>query len=338
MLRQRTSEQIRTDAIRMGVKKARDGCISCMQGYFALARQHGATQEEIQGALEKLEDKGVIRRDILKMITLGGLAAAAGGLAIGTAEYSMGKARAIAAWWGTDSSSQSCCGMPQNFYIGRMGYGMEPHGDPFYFNINSARTAGHNRTYGYWGLVGPDLRGSIAPFDWGRMQANNAWSAWHNGPHASYIGGLTVFADIEPGFGGWSLGNYGPNQQVVSGFLQELFAITPHFVWPGMYISPYYWRGLVGQNFRPGTDFVLWLTGCDTCGGDLCSPCNFTCSTQASVVHRLAATVSNVSLGGRKPLVWQYWISNCGCGDYNVMTQNTTSLRPINSSITYAGC
>ena len=341
MLRQRTSEQIRTDAIRMGVKKGEDGCLPCMNSYFDLARQNGASQEEIQQALDNLEgtgNKGVMRRDLLKMAAASGLAAVAGKLAIGTAEYSMGQAHAITAWWGTDSSSQSCCGMPQNFYIGRMGYGMEPHGDAFFFNTNSARAAGHNHTYGYWGLVGPNLRGSVAPFEWGRFQANNAWNAWHNGPNANYIGGLTVFADVEPGFGGWGFGNYGPNQAVLNGFLQELFNITPHDVWPGLYISPYYWRSLIGQNFRPSTDYVLWLTGCDTCGNDLCSPCNYRCNTIASVKNKMAAMTNTVSLGGRKPVAWQYWISGCGCGDYSIMTQSAASLRPITSSTLYYGC
>ena len=100
MLRQRTSEQIRTDAIRMGVKKAEDGCLSCMHSYFNLARQNGATQEEIEQALDKMTatgDKGLLRRDLLKMVAVGGLAAVEGEIAVGSAEYSTGQAQAIAA-------------------------------------------------------------------------------------------------------------------------------------------------------------------------------------------------------------------------------------------------
>jgi hypothetical protein len=341
MLRQRSAEQIRLDAIRMGVKKAEDGCLSCMQSYFDLARQNGATQEEIEQALDKMtadSGKGLLRRDLLKMVAIGGLATIAGSTALGSAEYSTGQAQAITAWWGTDSSSQSCCGMPQNFYIGRMGYGVEPHGDAFFFNINAASAAGPYRTYGYWGLVGPDMRGAMTPFDWGRAQANAAWNAWHNGPHATSIRGLTVFADVEPGFAGWSVGNYKPNQAVLNGFLQELFNITPHETWPGLYISPYYWRVFMGQNFQPATSYVLWLTGCHTCSSNLCSPCDFSCNTTTSVKQVLTSTISEVALGGHKPVAWQYWISGCGCGDYNVMTQHATSLQPATSKITYRGC
>jgi hypothetical protein len=56
------------------------------------------------------------------------------------------------------------------------------------------------------------------------------------------------------------------------------------------------------------------------------------------VKKQMATTMNEVSLGGRKPVVWQYWISGCGCGDYNVMTQNATSLFPITSRTVYRGC
>ncbi|HEY7416002.1 MAG TPA: twin-arginine translocation signal domain-containing protein, partial [Ktedonobacteraceae bacterium] len=87
MLQQRTSEQIRIDALKMGIKKAQEGCLSCAYGYFTLAKQHGASDEEIQQAVNKAIKTGqhnIQRRDVLKMIASGGLAAAAGGLAIGT--------------------------------------------------------------------------------------------------------------------------------------------------------------------------------------------------------------------------------------------------------------
>lgn len=340
MLQQRTSEQIRIDALKMGIKKAQGGCLSCAYGYFTLAKQHGASDEEIQQAVDKANKAGnhnIQRRDVLKMIASGGLAAAAGNLAIGTAEYSTGQAKRAALLWGTDSNSQACCSMPQNFYIGRMGYGVEPVGDAYFFNLSAAQAAGNRRTYGYWGLVGPGSSGSWSPYDYGRKQADCAWSAWNHGPSAPYIGGLTIFADVEPGFGGWNFGNYGANQAVINGFLQEMRHITSHHSSPGLYISPYYWSNLVGTGFKPVTAYVLWVTGCDTCGGDLCNPCDFTCNTFTTVKNRLAATVSQTSLGGCKPTVWQYWISSYGCGDYNVMTQNATSLSPRRSKTLYNG-
>lgn len=347
MQRQRDQAAIRSDAIKMGIKKAQSGCFQCMDGYFTLARQQGASEEEIQVALEQAtqtKGNGLARRDLIKLLASSGLVAAAGGLALSSKEQKESYARARhplapSTWWGTDSSTQVCCQMPQHFYIGRMGYGGEPAGDAYYFNTNAAREAGHAHTYGYWGVVGPNSRPSnLSPFDWGRRQADCAWNSWNHGPNAPYIGGLTVFGDVEPGFGGWASGNYGANQNVISGFFQELFNITPPRVWPGIYISPYYWSTLIGQSFRPATDFVLWLTGCDTCGGDLCSPCNFSCNTLISVNNRFANTIINVTLGGRRPVVWQYWIGDCQCGDYNAMTQYATSLLPVNSNVTYASC
>ncbi len=330
MLRPRTSEQIRRDAIKMGVKKAREGCLSCMNGYFTLAREHGATQEEIEEALAQVntEQHGIPRRELLKIAAIGGLAALTGGLAVGVAEYSTGQAGAASMWWGTDSNTQACCGMAQNFYIGRMGYGVQPQGDAFYFNINSARSAGNNNTYGYWGLVGPGYKGNYAPYDWGKKQANCAWNAWHHGPHANYIGGYTVFVDIELGFGGWRFGDYGVNQAILNGFLAELFNITPHYVWPGLYVSPLHWNNLFGQRFVPSTAFVLWITGSDTCGGNLCSPCNFGCNTPVSVANQFHRSTGGVVVGGHHPVLWQYWISSCGCGDYNVATQYARSFTP----------
>ncbi|HEY7419026.1 MAG TPA: hypothetical protein VH593_27845, partial [Ktedonobacteraceae bacterium] len=254
------------------------------------------------------------------------------------AEYSTGQAKATSFWWGTDSNSQACCNMPQNFYIGRMGYGIEPVGDAYFFNINSARAASNRHTYGYWGLVGPGYRGGWSPYDYGRKQADCAWNAWNHGPNAPHIGGQTVFADVEPGFGGWSFGDFGANQAIINGFLRELHNITPHHKSPGLYISPYYWSNMVGTGFKPSTNYVLWVTGCDTCGGDLCSPCNFACNTLTTVRNRMSATVSHVALGGFKPVVWQYWISNCGCGDYNVMTQNAGALSPARANTLYRGC
>ncbi|HEX4208266.1 MAG TPA: hypothetical protein VHZ51_29490 [Ktedonobacteraceae bacterium] len=341
MLRPRTSEQIRIDAIKMGVKKAREGCLPCMNQYFALAREHGASQAEIECALASVstEQHGIPRRKLLKIAAAGGLAAATAGLGIASLEYaSNSHAQSVQTWWGTDSSSQTGYELPQNFYIGRMGWGKQPQGDALYFNVNAANAAGRERTFGYWGLVGPGngYRGSTSPFDWGKRQADCAWNGWNHGPHATSVGSPTIFVDIESGFGGWTNGNYTANQQVVNGFLQELFNITPRNTWPGMYISPNYWKNLLGTQFKPTTPFVLWITGCYTCGTGVCGPADNSCSTQTSVQGKWKSHVGNVALGGQKPVLWQYWISNCGCGDYNVCTQNSTSLIPIPSDTLYA--
>jgi hypothetical protein len=335
MLRQRDSEHIRGEAIKMGIHKAKSGCFACAERYFELAQQHGATEEEIHQALESTEKttgRLLSRRDLLKTVTVAGLA-------LGTAGVLATNAQAHSTWWGTDSGTQTCCGMPQDFYVGRMGYGVEPAGDPYFFNRSAAASAGLYHTYGYWGVVGPDSRPSKkSPYVWGQNQADYAWNAWHNGPSAELIGGLTVFGDVEPGFGGWSSGNHGPNQEVISGFLDELFDITPPFVWPGLYISPYYWSGLLGRDFIPKTDFVLWIAGCDTCGGDIANPCDSSNDAFTTVQHRVASTVAHIGLGKRRPVLWQYWIDSCTCGDFNVASQYAKSFSPVKGGTTYSSC
>lgn len=337
-LRARSADKVRADALKMSVRKAERGCFSCAEQYLEVARQNGATEEEIQQtktAIMQLSEQKSGRRKLLKYAAAGTAVVTAGGLAFGSLKVFSSQAQ-ITARWGTDSGTQVCCQMPQHFYVGRMGYGGEPLGDAYFFNIQAAKAAGHDRTYGYWGVVGPDYRpAGVSPLAWGQQQANHAWNAWNHGPNAQYIGGLTVFGDVEAGFGGWTPGNLLMNQAVLNGYLSQLFTITPHYVWPGLYISPYDWRRYFGQNYHPSTDYVLWLCGSDTCGSDLCSPCS-PCSTLTTVQRRLNASVSNVSLGGRRPVMWQYWISDCGCGDYNVMSQNATSLRPANGGSNYS--
>ncbi|HEY4387490.1 MAG TPA: hypothetical protein VGN34_23795 [Ktedonobacteraceae bacterium] len=338
MLRQRSSEQIRVDAMKVALRKAISGCFSCVDSYLALAEEHGATAVELQQIRDSIyQETGrrVRRRKLVKMLATGGLVAAGGALALETTSLLSSHA-ALSVQWGTDSGSQTCCNMSQHFYIGRLGYGGQPLGDAYYFNLNAARAAGQDHTFGYWGIVGPNAcPAGMSPSDWGKQQATNAWNAWNHGPNAQYVGGTTVFGDLEPGFGGWTSGNYTRNQQVLSGFLAHLYDITPKATWPGLYISSRYWSSLLGTRYRPATDFVLWICGCSTCGRDICSPCDFSCNTQRTVQNKLGSSVANTTLGGCKPVVWQYWISDCGCGDYNVMTQRTSSLTPALGSTRY---
>ncbi len=311
------SQEIRADAMRTGVTET--------QGFPS---GHHST------------DKRLSHWKVTKNMTANGFISATRNLASRATRLFTGNTQSVPAWWGTDSSTQTCCAMPQNFYIGRLGYGAEPLGDSNFFNVNAAQSAGRGHTYGYWGLVGPDIRPTgVDPYVWGELQADNAWNACQHGSHAYLVGGLTVFADVETGFGGWTSGNNGPNQDVLTGFLDRLFAITPPAVWPGLYISPYFWTGFFGQSFRPTTDFVLWVTGCDTCGGDICNPCDYSCNTLTTVRNRLTSTVGNVTLGGRKTVLWQYWLSDCGCGDFDVLTQDTPSLLPVKgTTIYYSPC
>lgn len=85
MMRPKAPDRIRVDALRVGAAKVVAGCAACGEGYFALARQHGAGEADIQAALvearRKAEQAELSRRDFLRTAALGtaGLAVATGG-------------------------------------------------------------------------------------------------------------------------------------------------------------------------------------------------------------------------------------------------------------------
>lgn len=335
-LKPRTPAQIRADALKMGLKKAQSGCPACAEKYFELAMQHGATEQEILTILEEATDKrhrGLKRRDLIKYAVVG-----AGGLAITSALLlsleSRAPARASSAFFGLDSNTTICCDMPLHFYVGRMGYGLYPDTSYYAFNTAMARKVGHTNTFGYWGVQGPGSNpGSSTPYNWGAAQARAAWKAWNGSfAGASYVGGYTIFGDVEAGFGGWG-SNLASNQAVINGFLAELFTITPHAVWPGLYVSPSFWSAHLGGNgFVPTTPFVLWITGVAECS--VCSPCNESCATTIpDAEHTYINHVQSVRVGGQNPILWQYWLTNPGCdnshcGDWSIANQVTRSLRP----------
>lgn len=57
MFRQRDPIRIREDALHMAMKKAQISCRSCATSYLELARQHGATEEQIRFAINKVPEK-----------------------------------------------------------------------------------------------------------------------------------------------------------------------------------------------------------------------------------------------------------------------------------------
>lgn len=339
MLRSRTSAQIRSDAVKMAIRKEKSGCHSCAQKYFELAKQHGVTEEEISRIIEATvapDESGISRRQLLKLA-----AAVIAGVTLGSSELLAQRAEASSYYWGTDSNSATCLEIPQNFYVGRFGYGTI--GSTYFFNTQAAQAAGKSSTYLFWGLEGPGLAPSTITFyEWGWQQASAALDQWSNNPNAPFVGGYTLFADIESGFGGWTAGDaqYSSNQQVVEGFLDRIAtastSTTPFQ--PGIYITPLDWRGYLGTAFRPGTSFPLWISGCYSCNSSICAPCNNTCWTTLTNVAALLPTVTSTILGGSQAVLWQYWLDPpCGCGDFDVAVQNPAlGFTPVRSSTTYA--
>jgi len=334
MLKKRTPEQIRLDALKMGVKKAQSGCPACAEKYFELAQQHGTTEQEIQEALEQATGMGgkrLSRRELMRYAVASGLALTASGL---MSLETHNTAEATSYYFGIDSNTTICCSMPLNFYVGRMGYGVYPDKSYYAFNTAMANKVGYSNTFGYWGVQGPNVNtGGRTPYNWGKAQADAAWAAW-DGTFigANYVGGFTVFGDVETGFGGWGTNTVANNQAVISGFVFELFAITPASVWPGLYVSPYFWNTWLGGNgFNPG-GYVLWINGWYEC--DVCGPCNLNCSTTVQDAERLYSNnVKPKVVGGQHPVLWQYWLTNpgcdnSGCGDWDISDQLTPKLQP----------
>ena len=339
MLQPRNSQQIRTDALKMAIRKAKTGCHSCAQGYFGLAKKYGATEEEISRAISTADETGIqsiSRRHLIQLA-----AAAVAGATFAAAKFLPQPAQASSYFWGTDSNSETMLEIPQNFYIGRFGYGTT--GSSYFFNTAAARSAGKSGTFMYWGLEGPGLAPPDTSFySWGQEQASAALYQRFNNPNALFVGGYTIFADIEAGFGGWTARHpaHFSNQEVVQGFLDGIAAAhtptTPFH--PGIYINPNDWRSYVGTDFRPARSFVLWISGCFSCDRSICAPCDDTCWTTLTTVESLLPTVTSTILGGSQAVLWQYWLDPpCDCGDFNVATQNPASgFRPVSSPTTYA--
>lgn len=317
MLHQRDAALIREDAIKMAMKKASAGCIPCAKSYLELAKQHDATIEEFCFAINNSSmpiEKGISRRNLLRLAI--GVAA---GLTAGTIGLLPGKALADGSYWGTDTNTISCCGLSQNFYIGRLGYGTNT-GDTQDFNTAAANAAGYNSTYVYWDVEGPDASPGPDPYSWGLQQGQTAGAEWNNNPNANYVGGTTIFGDIEQGNPGWG-GDQSRNQEVLQGFLDGVQNnSTGTSLTPGLYITPSNWQAFFGRGYAPNQNFALWIAGCQTCAVS-CRPCD-SCTETPAQVQNLLPTISQNYLGGSGVVIWQYWIGGCGCGDFDVAVQD----------------
>ncbi len=197
--------------------------------------------------------------------------------------------------WGFGSDTNAtgtfpCSGTYEAFYIGRLGGETTAGGGGF--NTTLAEQLGATLTSSFWDVAGPDSPlkpSSDTPTQWGVAQANAYIAAWESN---GLVGGTTLFADIESGNGGWTKGNYGPNQAVLHAFLQTLSA---NYV-PGVYISTTLWGDYFG-TYTSTVPFVLWLWG---------TPC--TATTCAEAESQFNSNYANLSLGGYKVMIWQYVI------------------------------
>lgn len=326
--RQRDTARIRKDAMQVAIKKARAGCLPCVQGYLELAKHHGATKDELLRAMETAaggSTHGISRRNLLTLAI-----AAATGLAIGATGLLPARAEAAGSYWGTDTNTASCCGLPQQFYAGRLGYGTS-QGDTQYFNVAAANAAGTASTYAYWDVEGPD-GASTDPYSWGQQQGQTAAGQWSNNPNAGYVWETTIFGDIESQNPGWG-NNQAANQAVLQGFLdgiQHFPGDTP--LTPGVYTSPLQWQAFFGTGYQTSQNFALWISGCQTCVVS-CRPCD-SCSDTPAQVESVLPAISQIALGGSSVVLWQYWIGNCGCGDFDIAIQDPASgFTPLSGPV-----
>jgi hypothetical protein len=363
-LRSRDPAVVRVDALRMASKKLDSGCAPCAQAYHDLARRNGASEKEIQESVAG----GSRKRRSAPIVSLAAAVAlpkvpdpAADMVPVPKRPLTEEEIRSVHAKqkgrrvdpFGIDSCTPpGIGGMPTQFYIGELGCidcilpGPCP-GCPDCFDVNSAAAAGYFFTHGYWGLAGP---GSRPPdladnYLWGRRQAFKAADAWSTGPRANLVGGQTIFADIEAGFGGWGT-DQAANADLLNGFLD---AIVERSLSPGVYMNISQVSTTFSPGYVPSKSFVYWGVGtinglCVCCPSvNNCSPCNPGCDTKPPVQQNWTNGVFHACFGLQSIQVWQFWIDNCtGCcacancpcnGDFDYSPQSgSVRFVPMNCS------
>lgn len=323
IVRFRASAEIREQAIKTALKKYDEGCVDCAAGYLQLAREHGATGDEIAraGGASAMSRRGFVR---FAALTLAAGAAAVTGnlLTAGRASAAPGQyaslqgARSIVGYFGVDGCTTPVAGsvaaMPLQFYIAELG---ATHYGVGCFNKHTSAFVGDDFTHGYWGVSGPNLA-SDTPFAFGQAQARAALDAWQ---HTPGIGGYTIFADIEAGFDGWG-GDATPaqNADLLDGFLTTI--AQANYV-PGVYINNTDRDNWFPSDYMSAVPFVYWIAG-GPYANSMCAPCAENCDTLTPVAKHWQDAVGNATFAGQAAVIWQYWLSGAGCdGDFNYSPQ-----------------
>lgn len=242
----------------------------------------------------------------------------------------------VPGFWGVDSCTTLihglAAGMPLQFYIGEMGatqYGIDC------FDRDTAAHVTPAFTHGYWGICGPQAKPDdvLDAGTWGQRQALLAIDAWNNNP---VVGGRTLFADIERGFGGWT----GSDQHACAALLNAyLVTITQAGFIPGVYLNLSERAAYFPSDYVAPVPFVYWVAG-GSLAGKMAGPCQ-----QGDTLHPTftawTTSVQAETFGGMAAVVWQYWLSGFGCsGDFNYSPQSgysafTPLKAPAPSPITF---
>lgn len=314
-IRLRQPAEVRAKALETAVAKFDEGCTTCAASYLSLAQQHGATLEQVAQA-------GIGRRGFLKLAAT----VLAAGTAVAAADLILPRtARAFAptpmypdtGFYGVDSCTSlahaTAASMPLQFYIAEIGAGAHGLGC---LNPMTAAHVGPDYTHGYWGLCGP-LSAPADAYAYGQQQAVQALQAVGQLPT---VGGHTLFADVEAGFGGWG-GRATPaqNAALLDGFLETIAGAQ--YI-PGVYISHYDRDTWFPASYAPNVPFVYWVAG-GLQAGTMCAPCDPSCDTLTPTRELWSNAVQHETFGGQQVVLWQYWLSDFGCsGDFNFSYQS----------------
>jgi|GEM_PF-1983971 len=206
----------------------------------------------------------------------------------------------------------------KDFYAGRRGTGTTANST--YWNTTGAGLT--SKRYMYWGIKGPTsdpnfFAGkyySSNAYSWGQAQASAARTEWFSSP-ANMV---TIFADIESGFGGWFGANETVNDkletgaalnyQVFKGFCDQVTNSNGVFK-SGVYTSSGDWNTIMGSSYSPSYAQTVW--GANWPG--------FTFNTPPTDFSKCQ------KINGVLPTIWQYYGESGNhdaskTGDANVAT------------------
>lgn len=326
----RAPADIRQRSLETAARKQQEGCAPCAASYLDLAREHGATEAEITHALRRTmkvagapHDLG--RRRLLRFTASALAAGAAGALLIpGRASARSAftpfgadeRGNAAQGFFGVDSCTSPARGrvsdMPLQYYIGELG--ATKH-NAACFDENTAAYVTPAFTHGYWGVCGPNYGGSD-PAAYGREQADAAIDAWNSNVN---LGGRTIFADVESGFGGWGAqASKSDHVALVNAFISRI--AEEGFI-PGVYINNSDKANWFPADYKASVPFVYWVAG-GKLAGTMCAPCKTGCDTLGPTVDAWKSDTQHLTFGGMAAVVWQFWLSGMGCGgDFNYSLQ-----------------
>jgi len=203
------------------------------------------------------------------------------------------------AWYYGSDSGTPTGNYGSTFYIGRLGQGDSTQPDTLWaIPRPSARRAAT-----YWNIVGPSGAPVTTPTLWGEYQATAYWSSYaaYGIPSGTPLNNL--FGSITTTVSGWTIGNYGPNQGVVNGFLNKLSSLSSG---AGFHIGLY---GSQVGAFEDRLDSATWTSPVPIVVWIASYVSAIPAQTQLEADYCPMPTV-----GGYFPMIWQYY----GNPDYDI--------------------